>query len=219
MALWKDRQEAGQQLAARLVDHREDSVVLLTIPRGGIPVAASVARPLRLNLYLLPIRPLSISWREENDYAYVDDEGNLYINQALAGQVRLTRSEIERIAHKERALLLKDLEAWGATPLPRLQGTTAWIVDDGMHSGWTMYSAVAKTRSLGASKIVAVVPVTHFRARRFLSYHCDEVVSLQVENIPLYRIEDYFAEFARVDDAEIKVLLSAASGHMGRPAA
>jgi putative phosphoribosyl transferase len=219
MALWKDRQEAGQQLAARLVDLREDSVVLLAVPRGGVPVAASVAQSLKLNLYLLPTRRLSIPWREENDYAYVDDKGRLYINQALAGQVRLTRSGIERIAHQERARLLKDLEAWGATPLPKLQGTTVWIVDDGMHSGWTMYSAVAMTRSLGARKIVAAVPVTHFRARRFLSYHCDEVVSLRVENIPLYRIEDYYAGFAQVDDAEIKAFLSAASGLMGRPAA
>lgn len=219
MALWKDRKEAGQQLAVRLVDLREDSVVLLAIPRGGIPVAASVARSLKLGLHPLPMRRLSIAWRNENAYAYVDDKGNLYINQALAGQVRLTRPEIERIAHKERALLLKDLEAWGALPLPKLQGRTVWIIDDGMHSGWTMYSAVAMTRSLGAAKIVVAVPVTHFRARRFLSYHCDDVVSLQMDNISLYRIEDYYAGFAPVDDAEIKTCLSADSGHMDLPAA
>ncbi len=219
MALWKDRKDAGRQLAARLSNLQESPTALVVIPRGGIPSAVPIAQSLRMDLQIVPIRPLSLPWRDENDYAYVDDRGDLYVNQALAGQARLTPAEIRRIAFNERSLLLKDLEAWGAAPLLSLEDKSVLIVDDGMHSGWAMYSAIAMLRSLGAKKIIVAVPVTHFRARRFVSNHCDEVVSLQVSNIALYRIEDFYEHFAKVSDEELRACLSEASSWKSMPAA
>ena len=219
MAAWKDRQKAGMQLATRLANLLNDQTVLVAIPRGGIPVAVPIAQSLRLDLQIVPIRRLSIPWRPENDFAYVNDKGELYVNQALAGQVRVTPVEIHRAGHKERVLLLKDLEAWGAPPLRTLQDKSVMIVDDGMHSGWAMYSAITLVRNQGARKIIACVPVAHFRARRFVSYHCDEVVSLQVEDVALFKIENYYQEFPRVSDEEIMACLSHAVDWNSNPAA
>jgi putative phosphoribosyl transferase len=208
MAVFRDRQDAGQQLVTRLSHLRRDGLIILAIPRGGVPVAAMVAREMTTGFSILPLRRLVISWRPENDYGYVTSSGELYLNQALVGQARLTPPEIYRIAQVERAQLLQDLDNWGAPPQARFEGKTALIIDDGMHSGWAMFSAVAVSKTMGAQKIIAAVPVSHFRALRFLSHHCDEVVCLAVENIPLFRLANYFDQFAPVTDGEIKTMLS-----------
>ena len=219
MAVFKNRIEAGNQLAPRLVHLRADSPVVLAIPRGGVPVAVPVARQLEASLTVIPLRRLAISWRPENDYGYVTSTGELHLNQALVGQVRLTPPEVYRIAQKERVQLMKDLELWEAPPVPDLQKKTVVIVDDGMHSGWAMFSAVESVRKMGAGRIIAAVPVSHFRAKRFVAHHCDEVLALTVEDIALFRIENYFDQYPPVSDEEIKDMLSASRHNTHQPAA
>jgi putative phosphoribosyl transferase len=208
MAVFRGRKDAGRQLATRLSHLRGDGLTILAIPRGGVPVAAAVAREMKTGFSILPLRRLAISWRPENDYGYVTPSGEVHLNQALVGQARLTPPEIYRIAQVERARLLQDLENWGAPTQVQLQGETALIIDDGMHSGWAMYSAVAVVKKMGAQQIIAAVPVSHFRAQRFLAHHCDEVVCLVVEDISLFHPGNYFDQFAPVTDDEIKALLS-----------
>jgi len=206
MMVFRDRQAAGRQLGVRLSHLGIDKPVLLAIPRGGIPVAAAVAGELQIGFSILPLRRLVIPWRLENDYGYVTSSGELHLNQALVGQLRLTPQEIYRTADTEKARLLLDLDRWGAPHQVKVDGQKALIIDDGMHSGWAMYSAVEMVRKLGAGKIIAAVPVSHFRAQRFLQHHCDEVVCLIVENIPLFRLENYYEHFSPVTDEDIRSL-------------
>jgi predicted phosphoribosyltransferase len=219
MTFFQNRQAAGRQLAARLSHLGNDKIVLLAIPRGGIPVAAAVAGELQIGFSILPLRRLVIPWRLENDYGYVTSSGELHLNRALVGQLRLTPQEIYRTADTEKARLLQDLEHWGVPQQVRLDGQTGLIISDGMHSGWAMYSAVATVKKLGAGKIVAAVPVSHFRAQRFLEHHCDEVVCLIVENIPLFCLENYYEHFAPVTDEEIKSLMPSSGQSPREPAA
>jgi putative phosphoribosyl transferase len=219
MAVFRDRQDAGQQLVTRLLHLRRDGLTILAIPRGGVSVAAVVAREMTTGFSILPLRRLVISWRPENDYGYVTPSGEVCLNQALVGQARLTPTEIYRIARVERDRLLRDLKNWGATPQVRLEGETALIIDDGMHSGWAMFSAVAVVKTMGAQKIIAAVPVSHFRALRFLSHHCDEVVCPVIENVSLFKLANYFDRFAPVTDGEIKTLLFASGQRVQPPAA
>ncbi len=219
MAVYKNRLEAGQQLASRLSHLQNDNPVVLAIPRGGVPVAAPVARELKTSFNLVPIRRLAISWRPECDYGYVDSQGETHLNHALVGQVRLTSPEIHRIAQKERAQLVQDLENWGVPLLLELPKRTVLLITDGMHSGWAMYSAIEVVRKLGAGKVVAALPVSHFRAKRFVERHCDEVISLLVEDIALFRLEDFYKEFPPVTDEEIKGLLTASGPRAEQPAA
>lgn len=219
MALFPNRQAAGKQLAARLSHLGNENLAVLAIPRGGVPVAAAVAGDLRTVFSILPIRRLEIPWRPENDYGYVTSSGEVHLNQALVGQVRLKPQDIYRIADTEKVRLLQDLADWGAPRQVRFEAQTALIIDDGMHSGWAMYSAVETAKKMGAGKIVAAAPVSHFRAQRFLAHHCHEVVCLAVENISLFRLEDYYEQFAPVTDEEIRSLLSPSTRSSQEPAA
>ncbi len=121
----------------------------------------------------------------------------------------LTLPEIHHIARKQRLALQMDLESWGVVLPGNLRHKTILLIDDGMHSGWTMFSAVEAVKHLGAARIVAAVPVTHFRAKRFVGRHCDEVIALLTEEIALYQIGNYYEDFPELSGAEVKDLLKA----------
>ena len=210
MSSFKNRKEAGKQLADRLSTVSLESVVLLAIPRGGIAVALPVAEKLRVPLGVVPIRRLPVPWAGDVEVGYVTNTGELHLNQPLIGQVRLTPQEIYHIAKKEQKLLRLELAEWGVVPASDLSSKTVIVIDEGLHSGWTMFSAVATARSLGARRIIAAAPVSHFRAQRFVGRHCDAMISLVTADIPLFQIANYYVEFPEISDEEIRSALKAA---------
>jgi putative phosphoribosyl transferase len=207
MARFPSREQAGRQLTAQLSKFQSDSPVVLAIPNGGIPVALPVAQSLNTSLSLVPIRSLQVPWDEQTIFGYVTNTGAMHLNHALIGQTRLTPPEIYQISNKRRLSLRADLESWGVAVPKTLQEKTVVIVDDGMHSGWTMFSAIETAKLLEARKVIAAIPVTHFRARRFVGHHCSEVVSLLTEDIALFQIENYYDEFPEISNEEAGLLL------------
>jgi putative phosphoribosyl transferase len=171
MPKFKDREDAGRQLACQLSVWKAQNPVVMGIPRGGIPVAAPVAQSFNLPLLLLPMRRLQVPWDTKIVFGYVTDEGGVHLNQPLIGQVRLTVPEVQKIARREQLNLQKDLSTWGAPPITPLEEQTVLLIDDGMHTGWTLFSALEMLRARGARRILAAVPVTHFRAKRFVGRH------------------------------------------------
>jgi predicted phosphoribosyltransferase len=219
MGSYKNRREAGKQLADRLSTRPMESVVLLAIPRGGIPVALPSAERLGVPLGVVPIRRLPVPWAKDIEVGYVTDTGALHLNQPLIGQVRLTPQEIYPIAKREQKILQQELLAWGATPPSNLSSKTVVIIDEGLHTGWTMFSAVETAKGLGAQRIIAVAPVCHFRAQRFVGGHCDAIISLVTEDIPLFQVANYYQEFPEVSDEEIRSALRAAPTQPSQTAA
>ena len=209
MSRFPNREQAGGELAAQLPKFQNQQPLVMPVPNGGVPVAIPAAQALKAALLPVPIRSLHVPWLDEIIFGYVTHQGELHLNQPLVGQMRLTLPEIRRIARKEQLALQSDLESWRVVVPDSLQGKTALLIDDGMHSGWTMFSAIEAVRHLGAARIVAAVPVTHFRAKRFVGRHCDEVIALQTEEIALYQIENYYDEFPELSSADIKDLLKA----------
>jgi putative phosphoribosyl transferase len=207
MSRFPNREQAGRELAAQLSKFQNQQPIVMPVPNGGVPVAIPVAQSLKASLLPVPIRSLHVPWQHETIFGYVTHQGELHLNQPLVGQMRLTQPEIRRIARKVQLTLQLDLESWGVIVPNSLQGKTALLIDDGMHSGWTMFSAVEAVKHLGAVRIVAAVPVTHFRAKRFVGRHCDEVIALQVEEIALYQIGNYYGEFSKLGTADVKGLL------------
>src|SRR5688572_13438087 len=206
MSRFPNRERAGQQLATQLPNFHNQQVMVMPVPNGGVPVALAVAQALKATMLPVPIRSLHVPWLQEIIFGYVTHQGEMVLNQPLVGQMRLTLPEIHRIARKEQLTLQSDLESWGAVVLDSLQGKTALLIDDGMHSGWTMFSAVEAVRHLGAARIVAAVPVTHFRAKRFVGKHCDEVIALLTEDIALYQIGNYYEDFSELTSADVNHL-------------
>jgi putative phosphoribosyl transferase len=207
---FKNRLEAGKQLADRLSAVSMDSIVLLAVPRGGIPVARPSAERFGVPLDVVPIRRLPVPWANDIEVGYVTHLGALHLNQPLIGQVRLTPQEIYHIARREQKILQQELLDWGATPPSNLSDKTVVIVDEGLHTGWTMFSAVETAKSLGAERVIVAAPVSHFRAHRFVSHHCDTMISLVTEDIPLFLLANYYQEFPEVSDEEIRSALRAA---------
>jgi putative phosphoribosyl transferase len=179
----------------------------MPVPHGGVAVAIPVAKALGAELLPVPIRGLHVPWQHETLFGYVTDKGELHLNQPLVGQMRLSQTEIRRIARKEQLTLQMDLQSWGVVVPGNLQGKTVILVDDGMHSGWTMFSAVECVKRLGAARIQVAVPVTHFRAKRFVGRHCDEVIALETADIALYQIGNYYDEFPDLGSADVQALL------------
>ena len=208
MSRFPNRERAGQQLATQLPNFHNQQVMVMPVPNGGVPVALAVAQALKATMLPVPIRSLHVPWLHEIIFGYVTHQGEMVLNQPLVGQMRLTPPEIRRIARRERLTLQTDLESWGVVLPNSLAGRTILLVDDGMHSGWTMFSAVEAVRHLGATRIVAVVPVTHFRAKRFVGRHCDEVIALLTEEIALYQIGNYYEDFPEITSADVKHLLN-----------
>jgi putative phosphoribosyl transferase len=207
MARFPNREQAGRELAAQLNKFQNQQPLVMPVPNGGVPAAIPVAQALKAAVTPVPIRSLHVPWQHETIFGYVTHQGQLHLNQPLVGQMRLTLPEIRRIARKEQLTLQLDLESWGVVVPNDFQNKTTLLIDDGMHSGWTMFSAVEAVRHLGAAHIVAAVPVTHFRAKRFVSRHCDEVIALQIEEIALYQIANYYDEFPILSGADVKGLL------------
>src|SRR5262245_15733156 len=216
---FKNRLEAGKQLADRLQTEPMDSMVLLAVPRGGILVARPSAERFGVPLGVVPIRRLPVPWAREIEVGYVTDVGALHLNQALIGQVRLTPQEIYQIARREQKVLQQELLDWNAAAPSNLSSKTAVIVDQGLHTGWTMFSAVETAKSLGARRIIAAAPVSHFRAQRFVARHCDGVISLVTEDVPLFEVANYYQEFPEVNAEEIRAALHAAPAKSGQTAA
>lgn len=211
MAKFKNREETGSQLGKELSRFQEASPWVMAILNGGASVALPVAQALKTSLLPVPMRSLSVPWNHDTIFGYVSNTGDLQLNQALIGQVRLTPQEIRQVARKEQLCLKADLEAWAIVVPENLQRRTVLIIDDGMHSGWTMFSAVEILKQLGAGNVVAAVPVTHFRARRFVGRHCDEVVALVTEDIALFQIGNYYEDFPEVSSDQAGQILKAGS--------
>jgi putative phosphoribosyl transferase len=217
MSRFPNREQAGRELAAQLSKFQNQQPLVMPVPNGGVPAAIPVAHALKAALLPVPIRSLHVPWQHETIFGYVTHQGELHLNQPLVGQMRLTLPEIRRIARKEQLTLQLDLESWGVGVPYDLQGKATLLIDDGMHSGWTMFSAVEAVRHLGAARIVVAVPVTHFRAKRFVGRHCDEAFALQTEEIALYQIGNYYDEFPKLSSADVKGLLKTISS--ARPTA
>src|SRR3990172_8938776 len=176
MTKFKNREDAGRQLASQLSAWEAQNPVVIGIPRGGLPVALPVAQFFKRPLLLLPMRRLQVPWDTKTVFGYVTHEGGLHLNQPLIGQVRLSPPEVQKIARREQLNLQKDLSTWGVTPIISMEEQTVLLIDDWMHTGWTLFSALEMRRNHGARRSLAAVPVTHFRARRFVGRHCDQLI-------------------------------------------
>jgi predicted phosphoribosyltransferase len=204
MLRFHNREDAGTQLASMVRRISTRPQVVMAIPRGGFPVAAIVSRSLQLPLQTVPICRLALENDPENPFGCVTAAGDPIVNQALAGQQRLDPAWIHRLARQAAAGFRLDLARWGV-PLPDdLSGKSILIVDDGMHTGWTMYSAIETLRQAGADPIAVAVPVTHFRSQRFILAHCEELITLHIEGATLYTISRFYQDFAPVTDEQIR---------------
>jgi putative phosphoribosyl transferase len=209
---FKDRDEAGRALAARLADeHLPPPVVVLALPRGGVPVAARVAQRLKAPLDLLLVRKIGAPYQSELAVAAVvdGDHPEVVIDDAISAATGASRAYIDERAQQEwqeierrRALYLR-----GRASVP-VAGATAIVVDDGIATGTTMRAALRGVRRRGARHLVLAVPVAPHDTLTQLRREVDAIICL-VEPWPFRAIGLHYADFHQLEDAEVIAALDA----------
>ena len=208
---FRDRVDAGTRLAVALgaVGER-DGVVVLGLPRGGVVVAAEVARGLGAPLDVLVVRKVGVPGHEELAAGAVASGGTTVVNDDVLAATGIGRPEMEqRAAERHRAVEEMEQRLRGDRAALDLHGTTAVLVDDGLATGATMRAAAVAARRAGAAWVVVAAPVASPEAVRLLEELADEVVCLSVP-VDLRAVGLSYRDFSPVREEEVRRLLQSA---------
>lgn len=204
--MFDDRVDAGRQLAAQLETYRGPDTVVLGLPRGGVPVAAEVAKHLGAQLDIIGVRKLGVPGHEELAMGAIGEGGVRLVNEALMRSLGVTAKQLAEVEAREKAVLDQRLALFRqGRPESDLRGKTALIVDDGMATGSTAAVACDVARARGAHRVVLAVPVAPpEEAEEFSS--ADEVVVLLTPT-PFYGVGAHYRDFGQTSDNEVVALL------------
>ncbi len=206
-----NRHDAGQQLGAHLrLRHAWPDTVVLGLPRGGVPVAAEVARALTAPLDVFMVRKLGLPFQPEVAMGAVASGGVEWLNRDLLARLPLPPGAVEEVRrHELRELARREALYRAGRPPLDLTGRTALLVDDGLATGATMHAALRAVRALGAARVAVAVPVAPPDTCGALRPLADEVICLHTP--PGFRaVGQYYLAFAQTTDAEV---LAALPGH------
>lgn len=218
--IYPDRRAAGRELGERLAGlGLTGAILVLGLPRGGVPVACEVAARLGAPVDALVVRKLGAPFNRELALGAVALGGVVIYNDDLLAAVGRERADLEPVLARELEELRRREHAYrgGAAP-PAIAGKTVVVVDDGMATGATMHAAVAATRALGPASVVVAVPTAARDAVERLEGVADRVVALEQPE-PYYGVGAWYDDFAQVTDAEVIAALAAAREGGGLPAA
>lgn len=216
-----DRRDAGRQLANALANRAFTDPVVIALPRGGVPVAAEVARRLRAPLDVTVIRKLGCPGQPELGMGAIGENGVRLLNTALIARLGITSSQIDAVVAAEQAELERRMQRYRAgRPATPVAGRTVIVVDDGIATGFTARAAILALRQQGALRIVLAVPVAPPATIAALRDVADEVVCLQTPEW-FMAIGQFYADFRQTTDDEVTAVLAehaddAYTGHHGR---
>jgi predicted phosphoribosyltransferase len=207
-ARFADRRQAGQALARRLATMAHEDVVVLGLPRGGVPVAFEVARTLRAPLDVMVVRKLGFPGQPEFAMGAIASGGVRVMNDEIPREYMPAPMEVEAVARAEQLELERRERAYrGHHDLTPLAGRVVLLVDDGLATGTTMRAAVRAVRKLSPSRVVVAVPVASRQARDAVAAIADEVVCLQTPE-PFSAVGLWYESFPQTSDEEVAGLLA-----------
>lgn len=213
---FRDRAEGGRRLAMFLSAYADrNDVVVLGLPRGGVPVAREVARALGAPLDVLVVRKLGVPGHQELALGALASGGVRVLNDDVIAAQRLSAADIEAVTQAERQELERRERTWRegvwqGRQVPERTRRTLVLVDDGLATGATMRAAVAAVGQHNPAAVVVAVPVAARSTVEDLSRQVDEVICvLQPE--PFWAVGLWYEDFAETTDAEVAALLAAAA--------
>jgi putative phosphoribosyl transferase len=209
---FQNRVDAGRQLAARLACYaKEPDVVILALPRGGVPVAFEVARKLNAPLDVFLVRKLGVPGHEELAMGAIASGGLRVLNDEVVRVLGIPPEDVDSVARQEGLELeRRDREYRDGRPAPKVKGKICILVDDGLATGSTMRAAVAALRRLEPRRIVVAVPVAPPDVCSEFERLADETVCL-VTPEPFFAVGAWYEDFSQTTDQEIRELLARAA--------
>lgn len=211
--LFQDRADAGRQLAARLTHYADrPDVIVLALPRGGVPVGYEIARALHAALDLFLVRKLGVPGHEELAMGAIASGGVRVLNDEVVGALDIPPEVIDIVAGDERVELERREQAYrGDRPPPDVRGKVVILVDDGLATGSTMRAAVAALRRMGPEEVVVAVPVGAPATCDEFRTIADDVVCARTPE-PFHAVGLWYEDFAQTTDDEVHALLERAGG-------
>jgi putative phosphoribosyl transferase len=210
---FSDRHQAGAELANQLLHHRGGNVVVLALPRGGVPVGYEVARQLNADLDVFVVRKLGMPGHREYAIGAIASGGVQFLDHDVLQRYGVPDASVEAIVREERAELeRREREYRQGAALTPLPGRTVILVDDGLATGSTMKVAVEAVRRHEPGQIVVAVPVGAPETCRELTTRADEVVCVRMPE-HFAAVGQWYQDFSETSDAEVRELLNRSARH------
>jgi len=203
---FSSREEAGLELGQTLVEREVQVDVVLGLPRGGVVVAAEVARILQKPLNALVVRKIGHPRHREYALGALAEHGVVVLDQAAVEQTRVKPAELDKVIAEETARLEKYQASFHRADDPDLAGKTVLIVDDGLATGATTEAAVLSAKKQGARRVIVGAPVASVNAVDRLRLIADDVVVLAADP-DFMAVGQYYSEFPQTSDEEVMSLL------------
>ena len=209
--IYRNRSEAGKNLAAQLVHYADrDDVLVLALPRGGVPVAFEIAQALGAPLDVFLVRKLGVPGHEELAMGAIATGGVRVLNDDVVEYLLIPDSVIDSVAADELQELKRRERAYrGSRPEPDVSGKTVILVDDGLATGSTMRAAAAAIRQLNPSRIVVAVPVSTPETCDEYRMGVDEIICAALPQRFL-GVGRWYQDFSQTTDEEVRTLLEQA---------
>src|SRR5262245_18523643 len=209
--LFQDRTEAGRQLAALLSHYADrDDVVVLALPRGGMPVAYEVARALHAPLDVFLVRKLGVPGQQELAMGAIASGGVRVLNQPVVYALDISEEEIEAVAREEMKELARREEIYrDGRPFPAVRGRTVILIDDGLATGSTMRAAVEALRQRRPAQVIVAVPVAAASTCEEFKAIADDVICAETPE-PFHAVGLWYDDFSQTTDQEVHDLLARA---------
>ena len=207
---FRDRREAGRLLAEKLSGYAgKPDVVVLGLPRGGVPVAYEVARTLDAMLDVFLVRKLGVPGHEELAMGAVASGGLRILNEEVVEQLGIPADQIDAVAAKELEELARRERLYrGGRPLPDLRDRTVIVVDDGLATGATMRAAIGALRQAQPARIIVAVPVAAPEIREEFKNLTDDIICGTTPE-PFFAVGRWYIDFEQTTDDEVVALLAA----------
>ncbi|HEY7524728.1 MAG TPA: phosphoribosyltransferase [Candidatus Limnocylindrales bacterium] len=208
--MFRDRRDAGRQLSTLLGRYASHHPVVVGLPRGGVPVAAEIARDLHAPLDIIVVRKLGVPWQPELGFGAIAEGNVCLVNEALVREAGLGQDEIVAIVAREQAELERRVRAYRGDrrPVP-VDGREVIVVDDGLATGGTAHAAIDAMRRRGASRVVLAVPVAPADLVATMGRVADEFVAVRRPGW-LLSIGEHYEDFTQTSDDEVRRLLDRA---------
>lgn len=215
--VFRDRAEAGRLLAERLTGYQGADVMVLALPRGGLPIGRAVADRLGAPLDVIVARKIGAPGHEEYAIGAVSARGHVVLNQEALGLLELPPGYLDAKTREEQAVARQreSLLRGEGTP-PVLEGKTVILVDDGIATGMTMQAAILDVQAQGPRQVVVAAPVIAPATFEVLRGQAARVVALE---LPMYfgAVGAFYEDFHQVTDTEARAVLKGASGAQAGP--
>jgi predicted phosphoribosyltransferase len=212
MSFFNDRTDAGRRLAKRLSEYaNRPDVLILALPRGGVPVAFEVAKALNVKMDVFIVRKLGVPGNEELAMGAIASDNIRVLNEDIVRSFQIPQRVIDEVAADElRELERREHLYRGNRPKPNISGSTVILIDDGLATGATMRAAVAAVKTKNPAKVVIAVPTAAPDTCSAFGKEVDEVICVATPE-PFYGVGAWYEDFSQTTDKEVCDLLDRAA--------